>query len=84
MSDYETGAGFEWRKTDAPNVVVSKFGSGIIYNGMLEGRINNLSTSSYYKVRPFYKASDGTMVNGLDLIQVISVISNQQYILTQE
>ena len=64
LSDYETGAGFEWRKTDAPDVVVSKFGSGIIYNGMLEGRINNLSTSSYYKVRPFYKASDGTMYYG--------------------
>lgn len=64
LSDYETDAGFEWRKTDAPDVVVSKSGSGVIYGGMLEGRINNLSTSSYYKVRPFYKASDGTMYYG--------------------
>lgn len=64
ISDEEKGAGFEWRKTDAPDVVVSKSGSGVVYGGMLEGRINNLSTSSYYKVRPFYKASDGTMYYG--------------------
>lgn len=64
LSDYEKGAGFEWRKTDAPDVVPSKSGSGIIYNGILEGRISNLSTSSYYKVRPFYKANDGTMYYG--------------------
>ena len=64
IENEEKGAGFEWRKTDAPDVVVSKSGSGVVYGGMLEGRINNLSTSSYYKVRPFYKASDGTMYYG--------------------
>lgn len=64
IENEEKGAGFEWRKTDAPDVVVSKSGSGVVYGGMLEGRINNLSTSSYYKVRPFYKANDGTMYYG--------------------
>lgn len=64
IGEEEEQVGFEWRKTDAPDVVVSKSGSGVVYGGMLEGRINNLSTSSYYKVRPFYKASDGTMYYG--------------------
>lgn len=64
IENEEKGAGFEWRKTDAPDVVVSKSGSGVVYGGTLEGRINNLSTSSYYKVRPFYKANDGTMYYG--------------------
>lgn len=60
----DENVGFEWRKTDAPDVVASKFGKGVIYDGVLEGRINNLNSSSYYKVRPFYKASNGTTYYG--------------------
>lgn len=55
----ETNVGFEWRKTDAPDVVVSKFGIGTIYANTLEGRISNLSSSSYYKVRAYYQSRDG-------------------------
>mgnify|MGYP004692021885 CR=1 FL=1 len=64
IEDDEVNAGFEWRKIDAPDVIASKSGNGIIYNGMLEGRINNLTSDAYYKARPFYKANDETMYYG--------------------
>lgn len=60
ISDEELGAGFEWRKVDAPDVVSSRRGSGRIYDGVLEGRIQGLASDSYYKVRPFYKSNSGT------------------------
>lgn len=59
ISDEELGAGFEWRKVDAPDVVSSRRGSGRIYDGVLEGRIQGLASDSYYKVRPFYKSNSG-------------------------
>ncbi len=59
ISDEDLGAGFEWRKVDAPEVVSSRRGNGRIYNGVLEGRIQGLSSDSYYKVRPFYKSDSG-------------------------
>ena len=64
IADDETNAGFEWRKFDAPDMIQSKQGYGIVYDGMLEGRINNLSNDSYYKARPFYKDNDGTYYYG--------------------
>ena len=64
ISDDETGAGFEWRKVDAPDVVPSKSGAGRVYDGTLEGRLNNLSSDSYYKVRPFYTSAAGRTYYG--------------------
>lgn len=64
IGEEEENVGFEWRKTDAPDVVVSKMGNGHIYNGSLEGKINNLSPSSYYKVRPFYKTNNNNLYYG--------------------
>lgn len=64
IGDGENGAGFEWRKIDAPDIVESKTGNGIVYDGVMEGRINNLNLSSYYKVRPFYKSGSGTTYYG--------------------
>lgn len=62
--DEETNVGFEWRKLDAPEIVSSKQGYGVVFNGILEGRINDLTASAYYKARPFYKDKDGNTYYG--------------------
>lgn len=62
--DEETNVGFEWRKLDAPEIVPSKQGYGVVFNGILEGRINDLTASAYYKARPFYKDKDGNTYYG--------------------
>lgn len=64
IANEETNSGFEWRKTDAPEVVQSKSGYGVVYDGILEGRINNLNADSYYKARPFYKDNEGNYYYG--------------------
>lgn len=64
MDDAETNAGFEWRKTDAPDVVESRQGEAVIYNGKMEGKIKNLDASSYWKVRAYYKSNSGNMYYG--------------------
>lgn len=64
MDDAETHAGFEWRKTDAPDVVESRQGGAVIYNGTMEGKIKNLDTSAYWKVRAYYKSNSGKMYYG--------------------
>ncbi len=60
ISDYETNVGFEWRKYDAPESMPSKSGAAILFNGMMEGKLLNLSTDAYWNVRPYYEAADGT------------------------
>lgn len=62
--DEETNVGFEWRKLDALEIVPSKQGYGVVFNGILEGRINDLTASAYYKARPFYKDKDGNTYYG--------------------
>lgn len=57
ISDDETNVGFEWRKIDAPDVIPSKTGAAVIYNGTMEGMIKNLDTSAYWKVRPYYESA---------------------------
>lgn len=64
IDNEETNVGFEWRKTDAPDVVVSKSASGTLYDGTLEGRISNLNTDSYYKVRAYYEDYNGKKYYG--------------------
>lgn len=64
ISEVETNVGFEWRKIDAPDVVPSRTGESIIYNGAMEGKIKNLDASTYWKVRPFYKSGSNTMYYG--------------------
>jgi len=64
LDDAETHAGFEWRKTDAPDVVESKQNEAIIFNGTMEGKIKNLDTSAYWKVRAYYKSDSGKMYYG--------------------
>lgn len=64
MADDETLAGFEWRKTEAPDVVPSKSALAVIYDGTLEGVIKNLDPTSFYKVRPFYQSNSGKKYYG--------------------
>ena len=55
LSELETNAGFQWKKYDAPESLKPSEGYASIYNGMLEGYIKNLQSTSFYNVRPFYK-----------------------------
>ena len=56
IDDDELTAGFQWRKYDAPSSLKSNEGYATVYGGTLEGFIKNLQTTSYYKVRAFYKS----------------------------
>ena len=55
ISEMETNAGFQWKKYDAPESLKPSEGYAAIYDGMLEGYLKNLHSTSYYNVRPFYK-----------------------------
>lgn len=63
ISDDETGAGFEWRKYDAPESLPSSRGKAIVFDGKMEGKINNLQPV-YYNVRPYYESASGNMYYG--------------------
>ena len=56
IDDDELTAGFQWRKYDAPSSLKSNKGYATVYDGTLEGYIKNLQSTSYYKVRAFYKS----------------------------
>lgn len=56
IDDDELTAGFQWRKYDAPSSLKSNNGYATVYDGTLEGYIRNLQSTSYYKVRAFYKS----------------------------
>lgn len=64
LDDLETTAGFEWRRYDAPELVPSTKANCPIIDGVMMGALKNLSTNTYYKFRPFYKAKDGTEYYG--------------------
>lgn len=64
VDDEETGAGFQWRKYDAPSTLKSSEAYAPVYGGTIEGYIKNLSTASYYNVRAFYKSASGTYYYG--------------------
>lgn len=62
--DDSADVGFEWRKLDAPDIIPSKTGTAILYEGSMEGIIRNLDASSYYKVRPYFIDSAGKTYYG--------------------
>lgn len=64
MSDLEFGGGFQWKKYDAPSSLKPNESYAAIYDGILEGKINNLQSSSYYNVRAFYKSESGNYYYG--------------------
>ena len=51
--------GFEWRRYDAPDEMPSNIVTCPVYNGMICGTLNGLSSTTYYKFRPFYQADSG-------------------------
>lgn len=59
ISDDETGAGFQWKKYDAPQSLVPSEGVAAVYDGNLQGYIRNLQPNVYYNVRAFYRAKSG-------------------------
>lgn len=63
-SDKESGIGFQWIKTDAPSTLKPSEGFGVIYDGHVEGFINNLQSTSYYNVRAIYKDALGNYTYG--------------------
>lgn len=64
MSEDEIGGGFEWRRYDAPDMVPSNSVACPVANGHMEGRLNGLSSGSYYKYRPFYEDASGHKTYG--------------------
>lgn len=58
LSESEANVGFEWKKTDAPSTLPYSVGYSAIYDGHIEGLIQNLQ-NTYYNVRAFYKTADG-------------------------
>ena len=64
ISDIEPSVGFEWKKYDAPASMPASEGYGAVCDGMLEGYIKNLQSTSFYNVRPFYKNAAGKYYYG--------------------
>lgn len=64
ISDFEPNVGFEWKKYDAPESLLPSEGYGAVCDGILEGYIKNLQSTSFYNVRPFYKNASGTYYYG--------------------
>lgn len=59
ISYREDHAGFQWKKYDAPSTLEPSEGYAYIYEGTLQGVINNLQSNHYYNIRAFYKDNDG-------------------------
>ncbi|MEG1729969.1 MAG: leucine-rich repeat domain-containing protein, partial [Bacteroidaceae bacterium] len=64
LSEEETNAGFQWIKYDAPASLKPSEGYAAIYGNQLEGYIKNIQSTSYYKVRAFYKSAAGEYYYG--------------------
>ena len=64
LSDMETGAGFEWRRYDAPDLVPSTKSPCPVVDGVLTGALRNLSAGTYYKFRPYYTSASGQTYYG--------------------
>lgn len=59
IDDEEANTGFEWRRYDAPDLVPSSKANCPVVDGVMTDALRNLSSSTYYKFRPFYKAESG-------------------------
>ena len=64
LDDDEENVGFEWRRMDWSDEMMSNRGVAYLYEGIMEGNIRNLNTEQYWKVRPYYMANDGTYYYG--------------------
>lgn len=59
ISYREDNAGFQWKKYDAPSSLEPSEGFAYVYEGSLQGVINNLQSNHYYNIRAFYKDNEG-------------------------
>ncbi|MCD8266897.1 MAG: hypothetical protein LUC33_07070 [Prevotellaceae bacterium] len=64
LSDDAVGAGFEWRRYDAPDLVPSTQSECPVIDGVLTGALRNLSESTYYMYRPYYTSPAGVTTYG--------------------
>lgn len=59
ISDLESNIGFQWKKYGAPESLAPKEGYAVVRDGVIEGYISNLQSTSYYNVRAFFKDAEG-------------------------
>lgn len=64
IGEDETNVGFQWKKYDAPASLAPNEGYAAIYDGKLEGYVQNLQPAFYYNVRAFYKSAAGIYYYG--------------------
>ena len=64
VDEEETNVGFEWRRSDWTEDFASKIGQGRIYDGTMEGYIQNLNTEKLWRYRAYYLSDDGTYYYG--------------------
>ncbi len=64
LSDDAVGAGFEWRRNDAPSTMPSNQAECPVIDGELTGTLNGLSATTYYDFRPYYTSQGGTTYYG--------------------
>jgi len=64
IDNRETNVGFMWKKYDAPSTLKPSKGFAALYDGILEGKIRNLQSQSYYDIRPFYMSKSGKYYYG--------------------
>lgn len=62
--DEQDLTGFEWRAYDAPDLVPSTIVYSNCINGYIDVAVRGLSSSKYYKYRPFLKSAAGNMYYG--------------------
>ena len=64
VDDDSLRCGFEWRRYDAPDLVPSTLSPCSVFNGVISGSLNNLSSNTYYKYRPYYKSDSEKIYYG--------------------
>ena len=64
IDDDSLRCGFEWRRYDAPDLVPSTLSPCPVFNGVIAGSLNNLSSNTYYKYRPYYKSDSEKIYYG--------------------
>ena len=60
IDDREAAIGFEWRRYDAPEGMMSYSIDGAIYQGQLMATLTGLDQNTYYRFRPYLKTADET------------------------
>ncbi len=64
MADEETICGFDWRRYEGPDDYLGTRVYCPVYDGQMAGTLKNLTRDTFYKFRPFYKSSNGSVHYG--------------------